>query len=80
MNDMKDMLANLPQYQEQREKFSLHLSMAQECMGLFEQDKLPLVAGIEQDCATGMTAEGKTPKHLVEEMVPLLDSRDVVYV
>lgn len=27
-----------------------------------------------------MTAEGKTPKTLVEEMVPLLDSRDVQYV
>ncbi|KAL0953723.1 hypothetical protein HGRIS_004913 [Hohenbuehelia grisea] len=78
LNDMKDMLANLPQYQEQREKFSLHLSMAQECMGIFERDKLPLVANVEQNCATGLTAEGKTPKNLVEEMVPLLDSRDVV--
>ncbi|KAG6897816.1 hypothetical protein C0992_010620 [Termitomyces sp. T32_za158] len=78
LNDMKDMLANLPQYQEQREKFSLHLSMAQDCMAIFERNKLPLVANVEQCCATGATAEGKTPKHLVEEMVPLLDSRDVV--
>ena len=54
--------------------------MAQESMGLFEQDKLPVVATVEQNCATGLTAEGKTPKHLVEEMVPLLDSRDVVCV
>ncbi|KAJ3865846.1 MAG: Sec1-like snare protein [Lentinula lateritia] len=78
LNDMKEMLANLPQFQEQREKFSLHLSMAQECMGIFERDKLPLVANVEQNCATGLTAEGKTPKHLVEEMVPLLDSREVI--
>ncbi|GJJ13940.1 hypothetical protein Clacol_008197 [Clathrus columnatus] len=49
LNDMKDLLANLPQYQEMREK----------------------------DCATGITAEGKTPKHLVEEMVPLLDSHEI---
>lgn len=65
LNDMKEMLANLPQFQEQREKvsssdtltictniytgqFSLHLSMAQECMGIFERDKLPLVANVEQ--------------------------------
>ena len=54
--------------------------MAQESMGLFEQDKLPVVATVEQNCATGLTAEGKTPKHLVEEMVPLLDSRDVLCV
>ncbi|KAJ7117604.1 Sec1-like snare protein [Mycena epipterygia] len=78
LNDMKEMLASLPQYQEQREKFSLHLNMAQECMGLFERDKLPLVATIEQDCATGVTAEGKTPKSLVQDMVPLLDSREVM--
>ncbi|KAF7365513.1 hypothetical protein MVEN_00424400 [Mycena venus] len=78
LNDMKEMLASLPQYQEQREKFSLHLNMAQECMGLFERDKLPLVATIEQDCATGLTAEGKTPKTLVQDMVPLLDSREVI--
>ncbi|KAH9977523.1 Sec1-like protein [Russula compacta] len=78
LNDMKDMLASLPQYQEQREKFSLHLSMAQECMDIFERDKLPVVATVEQDCSTGVTAQGKTPKTLVEEMVPLLDSREVI--
>ncbi|KAE9398544.1 Sec1-like snare protein [Gymnopus androsaceus JB14] len=78
LNDMKEMLANLPQYQEQREKFSLHLSMAQECMGIFERDKLPLVANVEQNCATGLTPEGKPPKQLVEEMVPILDSREVI--
>jgi syntaxin-binding protein 1 len=78
LNDMKDMLASLPQYQEQREKFSLHLSMAQECMDIFERDKLPVVATVEQNCSTGVTSEGKTPKTLVEEMVPLLDSREVI--
>ncbi|KAF9461225.1 Sec1-like snare protein [Collybia nuda] len=78
LNDMKEMLANLPQYQEQREKFSLHLNMAQECMAIFERDKLPLVANVEQNCATGITSEGKVPKNLVEEMVPLLDSREVI--
>lgn len=77
LNDMKDMLASLPQYQEQREKFSLHLNMAQDCMTIFEKDKLPLVANVEQCSSTGMTTEGKTPKTLVEEMVPLLDNREV---
>ncbi|KAF8519040.1 Sec1-like protein [Hysterangium stoloniferum] len=74
LNDMKDMLASLPQYQEMREKFSLHLNMAQECMSIFEKEKLPLAANM---CATGVTADGKTPKHLVEELVPLLDSNEI---
>ncbi|THH29778.1 hypothetical protein EUX98_g4412 [Antrodiella citrinella] len=77
LSDMKDMLASLPQYQEQRERFSLHLNMAQECMAQFEKDKLPTIGNVEQSCATGLTAEGKTPKTLVEEMVPLLDSREL---
>lgn len=42
------MLASLPQFQTQREQFSLHLDMAQECMGLFEKKKLNLVANVEQ--------------------------------
>ena len=69
--------------------------MAQECMGIFEKDKLSQVANVEQVppvlicyfylvsifyvqcCATGVTAEGKSPKTLVEEMVPLLDGQDI---
>ncbi|KAF7770373.1 hypothetical protein Agabi119p4_6347 [Agaricus bisporus var. burnettii] len=80
LNDMKDMLASLPQYQEQREAFSLHTTMAQECMAIFERAKLVSVGNVEQCCATGVTAEGKSPKSLVEEMVPLLDSRDIMNV
>lgn len=58
-------------------QFSTHLNIAQECMALFERKKLPLTANVEQCCATGVNAEGKTPKTLVEEMVPLLDDRYV---
>jgi syntaxin-binding protein 1 len=87
------MLASLPQFQTQREQFSLHLDMAQECMGTFEKKKLSAAASVEQVsrgdpskgqiidydqcCATGYTAEGKTPKTIVEEMVPLLDDRNM---
>lgn len=75
VNDLKDMLASLPQFQTQREQFSLHLDMAQECMNIFEKKRLAQVGNVEQCCATGYTAEGKTPKSIVEEMVPLLDDR-----
>ncbi|KAM0753201.1 Sec1-like protein [Meredithblackwellia eburnea MCA 4105] len=77
LNDMRDMLAALPQMREAKENLSLHLTMAEKCMGLFEKKKLPLSAGVEQCCATGLTPEGKAPKTLVEEMVPLLDDRSV---
>ncbi|GAA95215.1 uncharacterized protein L969DRAFT_92521 [Mixia osmundae IAM 14324] len=77
LNDLRDMLASLPGMKDAKEKLSLHLDMAEKCMGLFEQKKLPLTASVEQCCATGMTPDGKTPKTLVEEMVPLLDDRSV---
>ncbi|CAI2162627.1 5362_t:CDS:10 [Funneliformis geosporum] len=74
LNDMKKMLATLPQFQNMKEKFSVHLSIAQECMALFEKESLDKSATIEQNCATGHTADGAHPKTLVEDMVPLLDN------
>lgn len=48
VKDLQDMLANLPQFQTQREQYSLHLDMAQECMALFERKKMNLAAHVEQ--------------------------------
>jgi syntaxin-binding protein 1 len=45
---MRDMLANLPQFQEMRDQFSLHLNLAEKCMETFEQKKLLDVGLIEQ--------------------------------
>ena len=45
---MRDMLAALPQFQEMRDQFSLHLNMAEKCMDMFEQKKLLEVGLIEQ--------------------------------
>ena len=77
LNDMRDMLASLPHMQEMKEKLSLHLTMAQDCMNRFEKSKLPAQAMVEQNCATRLTPEGQKPRTLVEEMVPLLDDRSV---
>ena len=48
LNAIKDMLAGLPQFQSMKEAYSLHLSMAQESMNLFQQRKLADLASIEQ--------------------------------
>lgn len=48
MNDLKDMLASLPQFQTQRDQFSLHLDMAQECMNIVQKDNLMAAADVEQ--------------------------------
>jgi len=48
LNAIKDMLAGLPQFQELKEAYSLHLNMAQECMNIFQKHKLPDLASVEQ--------------------------------
>lgn len=48
LNSIKDMLAGLPQFQQGKEAYSLHLSMAQECMTIFQQRKLADIASVEQ--------------------------------
>lgn len=42
------MLAGLPQFQELKEAYSLHLTMAQECMNIFQSHKLADLASVEQ--------------------------------
>ena len=63
-------------------QFSLHYNMAKQCMDLFgnPKRKLAAMANIEQNCATGVGADGRTPKTLVEEMIPLLADADVTCV
>lgn len=73
LSDMRNMLYNLSHFQEMRDKYSLHISMAHECMKIFEEHKLSSVGIIEQNCATGLTSDQKVPKTILEEMVPLLD-------
>ena len=55
LNTIRDMIAGLPQFQEGKELYSLHLNMAQDCMNIFQKCRLPDVASVEQvsrlDCS-----------------------------
>ncbi|KAI8991399.1 Sec1-like protein, partial [Mycotypha africana] len=77
LKEMKEMLTNLPQYQDLKAKYSAHLSIAQECMSYFERHNLSSVGTLEQNMATGETVEGEIPKTIVLDMVPLLDAPHV---
>lgn len=48
VNTIKDMLAGLPQYQEGKEAFGLHLDMAEKCVKAFQDHKLLDVGSVEQ--------------------------------
>ncbi|KAI9837177.1 MAG: vacuolar sorting protein VPS33/slp1 [Sclerophora amabilis] len=77
LNAIKDMLAGLPQFQELKEAYSLHLTMAQECMNIFQHRKLPDLASVEQSLATGLDEEYRKPKNLGDQVVRSLDDESV---
>ena len=77
LNAIKDMLAGLPQFQELKEAYSLHLSMAQECMNIFQHRKLPDIASVEQSLATGLDEDFRKPKNLADQLVRLLDDESI---
>ncbi|KAL1936666.1 hypothetical protein VTP01DRAFT_800 [Rhizomucor pusillus] len=73
LNDMKNMIANLPQFQEMKTKFSAHMTIATDCMNEFRDQNLGDIALLEQNMACGETPDGNKPKHLTDELVPILD-------
>lgn len=73
INAIKDMMAGLPQFQEMKEAYSLHLNMTQQAMDHFEHHKLPDLASVEQSLATGLDEDGKKPKNILVEVARLLD-------
>lgn len=50
LNAIKDMLAGLPEFQQTKQAYALHLGMATESMNRFEKNKLPDLASVEQVC------------------------------
>ena len=73
LNNIKDMLAGLPQFQKGKEAYALHLGMAQDAMDYFQAHKLGDIASVEQSLATGLDEDYKKPKNLADQVVRMLD-------
>ncbi|KAI4125828.1 MAG: hypothetical protein LQ338_004069 [Usnochroma carphineum] len=73
INSIKDMLAGLPKFQEGKEAYSLHLSMTQDAMNVFQERRLADVASVEQSLATGLDEDYKKSKNLADQVIRLLD-------
>jgi syntaxin-binding protein 1 len=79
VNTIKDMLAGLPQFQEGKEAFSLHLDLAEKLVKIFQERKLLDLASVEQSLATGLDEDYKKPKNLADQLVRLLDDDSVIH-
>ncbi|KAF2275554.1 syntaxin-binding protein-like protein 2 [Westerdykella ornata] len=77
LNAIKDMIAGLPQFQEMKEAYSLHLTMAQECMNIFQRNKLPDLASVEQCLATGLDEDFKKAKNMADQVIRTLDEEAI---
>ena len=77
LSDIRDMLAGLPQFQEMKQAYSLHLTMAQESMNICQKHKLLDLASVEQTLATGLDEDYKKPKNILDQAVRLLDDPDI---
>ncbi|KAJ5894228.1 hypothetical protein N7495_005919 [Penicillium taxi] len=77
VNTIKDMLGGLTEFTEGKDAYTLHLSMAEECMKYFQARKLIEVSSIEQSFATGLDENYKKAKNLAAQLVQLLDDDSV---
>lgn len=79
VNTIKDMMAGLPEFQEGKEAFALHIDMAEKCARLFQERKLLDLTSTEQCLATRTDEDGKKPKNLADQIVRLLDDDSIVH-
>lgn len=70
--ELKDTMAALSEFHEMKAEFSLHLSIAQDCLSQSERKKLIEVAGLEQDMATGADASGEPVRDLWNALVEVM--------
>jgi len=48
LKELKDTIQALPQYQEMKDKFSVHIDLCQRCNNIFSKNNLTDIAKIEQ--------------------------------
>eukprot|EP00127_Corallochytrium_limacisporum_P003433 Clim_evm61s149 gene=Clim_evmTU61s149 len=79
--DLTKAIKDLPQYQEEMSKYSLHMDMSQQCMNTFfgksGGEQIEKVAVVEQDILAAETAEGDKVKNPVNHIVPVLQDRNI---
>ncbi|KAF9366295.1 vacuolar sorting protein VPS33/slp1 [Mortierella sp. NVP85] len=77
LDAIREQMAKLPQFQENKEKFSMHLSIVNECLEFIKHNRLVDISGLEQSLATGQLASGEIPKSFDPEIATFLDDSSV---
>jgi len=75
-HNLTKQLRSMPKFQMLKAKFSVHISLAKECMDIYNQTALEPVCNVEQDLATGLTEEHKKVT-LPNNLIPLLHDGNI---
>lgn len=73
LKQLRDTMNDMAEFHELKAQYSLHLSVAQECLAVFEQRRLLEVARVEQNMAVGRDADGDPVHDVWAAMVALFD-------
>lgn len=71
LSDLKDVMRDLPEFQEMKRKFDVHFKLLSDCHSIRDNKKIIQVAGVEQSMATGKDPEGQQLKDSWDILVPL---------
>eukprot|EP00871_Galdieria_phlegrea_P003072 jgi/Galph1/3766/GphlegSOOS_G2402.1 len=72
LKSLRHAVRNIPNYSDRLSKFSLHTQLLDECMRIFYERNLERLSSLEQDFATGYTADGKPVKDIKAKLIPVL--------
>ena len=75
LKDLSQMLKRMPEYKKEISAYSLHLSLADDCMKKFNSDRMKRMCEAEQNLALGSDTDGEKIKDPLKQIVPsLLDT------
>ena len=79
ISKMQSAVANMQEYHFRKEKFGIHLSLATESNKLFTSAKIGHLATLEQDMATGFTADGDILSGAFNDVFALISDPTIEY-
>ncbi|KAG0315481.1 vacuolar sorting protein VPS33/slp1 [Linnemannia gamsii] len=73
LDAIREQMAKLPQFQETKEKYTLHMNIVDELFKLTGQNRLVDISRLEQSLATGQHADGEIPLSFDPEVTTFMD-------
>lgn len=74
---MQEAVANMADFQLKKEKYAIHLDMATMCSRKYSQERLDVLAMLEQDLATGFDVDGDAIGNLFNDVYALVSAPDI---